>query len=128
MPELRKDPVIGRWVIISTERAKRPAQTERPKPPPRPDPCPFCEGNEGMTPPEIAASRPGGSQRDGPGWTLRIVPNKFPALMIEGSLDRRGEGVYDLMNGIGAHEVIIETPTHETNVGALKEKQFEELL
>ena len=128
MPELRKDPVIGRWVIISTERAKRPAQSERPKPPPRPGPCPFCEGNEGMTAPEIAAYRPGGSQRDGRGWTLRVVPNKFPALMIEGSLDRRGEGVYDLMNGIGAHEVIIETPAHETNVGALKEKQFEDLL
>src|SRR4051794_11063367 len=131
MPELRKDPVIGRWVIISTERAKRPVETERPKlpaPPARREPCPFCEGNEGLTPPEIAAYRPAGAQRDGPGWTLRVVPNKYPALMVEGSLDSRGEGVYDLMNGIGAHEVIIETPAHETNVGALNEKQFAELL
>jgi UDPglucose--hexose-1-phosphate uridylyltransferase len=128
MPQLRKDPVIGRWVIISTERAKRPSHIERPNPPLRPGPCPFCEGNEGLTPPEISAYRPGGSERDGPGWTLRVVPNKFPALMIEGNLDRRGEGVYDLMNGVGAHEVIIETPAHETNVGGLGEKQFEELL
>jgi len=81
-----------------------------------------------MTPPEIAAYRPGISHRDSPGWTLRVVPNKFPALMIEGDLDRRGDGVYDFMNGVGAHEVIIETPAHELNMGALSESQFEEVL
>ncbi len=128
MPQLRKDPVVGRWVIISTERAKRPGHYEHRKNPPRSGPCPFCEGNEETTPPEIMAYRPGGSHRGGPGWTLRVVPNKFPALMIEGDLDRRGEGVYDLMNGVGAHEVIIETPSHETNMGVLSEKQFEEIL
>lgn len=81
-----------------------------------------------MTPPEIMAYRPEGSNRENPGWTLRVVPNKFPALMIEGEVDRRGEGVYDLMNGVGAHEVIIETPDHEVNMGSLGEKQFEEVL
>ncbi|MBI2349133.1 MAG: galactose-1-phosphate uridylyltransferase [Deltaproteobacteria bacterium] len=128
MPQLRKDPVVGRWVIISTERAKRPGHYEHPKNPPKSGPCPFCEGNEGLTPPEIMAYRPGGSHRESPGWTLRVVPNKFPALMIEGDLDRRGDGVYDLMNGVGAHEVVIETPSHETNMGVLSEKQFEEIL
>jgi len=128
MPQLRKDPVVGRWVIISTERAKRPGHYEHPKNPPKSGPCPFCEGNEGLTPPEIMAYRPGGSHRESPGWTLRVVPNKFPALMIEGDLDRRGDGVYDLMNGVGAHEVVIETPGHETNMGVLSEKQFEEIL
>jgi UDPglucose--hexose-1-phosphate uridylyltransferase len=81
-----------------------------------------------MTPSEIMAYRPEGSHRDNPGWTLRAVPNKFPALMIEGDLDRRGEGLYDLMNGVGAHEVIIETPKHELNMGTLSQKQFEDVL
>ena len=50
---------------------------------------------------------------NGPGWDLRVVPNKFPALQVEGDLDREGEGMFDRMNGIGAHEVIIETPDHD---------------
>jgi UDPglucose--hexose-1-phosphate uridylyltransferase len=128
MPQLRKDPVIGRWVIISTERAKRPQYSGTRRDAPRGAPCPFCSGNEEMTPPEILAYRPDGSKTDKPGWTLRVVPNKYPALMIEGDLDRRGDGVYDLMNGLGAHEVIIETPQHEINMGMLSEKQFEDIL
>lgn len=128
MPQLRKDPVVGRWVIISTERAKRPNAYYRRQGPQKNDPCPFCPGNEGVTPPEITALRTDGSPPDAPGWTLRIVPNKFPALTIEGDRDLRREGVYDLMDGLGAHEVIIETPNHETNMGRLSEKQFEAVL
>ncbi len=128
MPQLRKDPVIGRWVIISTERARRPNHSAQKRDTPREGPCPFCSGNEATTPPEIMAYRPDGSKSDGPGWSLRVVPNKFPALMIEGDLDRRGEGVFDLMNGVGAHEVIIETPSHELNMAMLSQKQFEEVL
>jgi UDPglucose--hexose-1-phosphate uridylyltransferase len=56
--------------------------------------------------------RPSHSAPNGPGWNLRVVPNKFPALRIEGELHKSGEGLYDKMNGIGAHEVIIETPQH----------------
>lgn len=128
MPELRKDPVIDRWVIFSTERARRPKPAERPTIPAGPGPCSFCEGRESETPPEIFARRPGGSGRDGPGWTVRVVPNKFPALTMEGGFDRRGGGACDLMNGFGAHEVIIETPRHVTNAGALGENEFEEML
>ncbi|MBI2357539.1 MAG: galactose-1-phosphate uridylyltransferase [Deltaproteobacteria bacterium] len=128
MPQLRKDPVIGRWVIISSERAKRPNYALKKSDSSRPGPCPFCAGNEEATPPEIAAYRPDGSRPNAPGWTLRVVPNKFPALMIEGELGRRGDGVYDLMNGVGAHEVIIETPKHESNIGSLSEAEFEDLL
>lgn len=128
MPQLRKDPVVGRWVIISTERGKRPTYFQSPANASRGGPCPFCSGNEATTPPEIMAYRPDGSKPNTAGWTLRVVPNKFPALMIEGELDRRGEGVYDLINGVGAHEVIIETPSHESNMGALSQKQFEEVL
>jgi UDPglucose--hexose-1-phosphate uridylyltransferase len=57
--------------------------------------CPLCPGNEHTTPPEVLAyGRPDYSP-NGPGWTLRVVPNKFPALVIEGDLDKRGEGIYD---------------------------------
>ena len=111
MPELRRDPITGRWVIIATDRAIRPSDFVRDKVQIRGSGfCPFCPGNEKKTPPEIHAYRKDGSARDTPGWSLRIVPNKFPALGIEGTLNRQGEGVYDKMNGIGAHEVIIETP------------------
>jgi UDPglucose--hexose-1-phosphate uridylyltransferase len=111
MPELRKDPVIGRWVIIATERGKRPGDYEA-RAVDEPDAAknPFAEGNEHMTPPEIFAFRDPKSKPNGPGWQVRVVPNKFPVLRIEGDLDKEGQGIYDKMNGIGAHEVVIETP------------------
>ena len=130
MPELRKDPVTGRWVIISTARAKRPndfrAETVRPRAS-SPN-CPFCLGNEDRTPPEILAYRSNGSGPNTDGWSVRVVPNKFPALGIEGELDRQGEGVFDKMNGIGAHEVIIETPEHDKTMSELSEKRIEDVL
>jgi UDPglucose--hexose-1-phosphate uridylyltransferase len=114
VPELRKDPITGTWVIISEERKKRPKyyQIVVDKDISIPENCPFCPGNEAMTPPETYALRPNRSPANGPGWDLRVVPNKFPALRIEGELRKSGEGLYDKMNGIGAHEVIIETPRH----------------
>lgn len=126
MPELRKDPVLGRWVIISTERAKRPQDFKFEPEAKRLSPadCPFCPGNESATPPEIMAVRPDRSPPNGPGWTLRVIPNKFPALRIEGELDRRGEGIYDRVNGIGAHEVIIETPDHAQDLADLSPDAF----
>ena len=129
MPELRKDPITGRWVIISTDRAKRPTDFIRESVRIRGKGiCPFCPGNEGKTPSEIFAYGRNGSGRDTPGWSLRVVPNKFPALGIEGSLDREGEGMFDHMNGVGAHEVIIETPHHQLTLAAMPEKAVEEVL
>jgi UDPglucose--hexose-1-phosphate uridylyltransferase len=90
--------------------------------------CPLCEGNEDRTPPEIFAFRDNGTPPDSPGWTLRVVPNKFPALRIEGELDREGEGIYDKMNGIGAHEVVIETPRHEEILATLPLKDVNNVL
>jgi len=119
MPQLRKDPVLGRWVIISTERGKRPTDFAHEKEPSRGGVCPFDEGNEDKTPKEVLAYRPAGTPANSPGWQVRVVPNKFPALAIEGELDRAGEGMYDKMNGIGAHEVIIETPRHEATFEGL---------
>ena len=130
MSELRKDPIIGRWVIISTERGKRPTDFV-PAPPPAPPSggfCPFCHGNEDKTPPEILAYRNNGDAPDTDGWHIRIVPNKYPALKVEGSLEREGHGVYDKINGIGAHEVIIESPEHTDTLATIPVKQLEDLL
>src|SRR5437016_4624542 len=129
MPELRKDPIVGRWVIIAHERAKRPHDFQSQAPlPPAPGVCPFCEGQEDKTPPEILAYRQFGSRPNGPGWRVRVVPNRFPALKIEGNLNKRGDGIYDIMAGIGAHEVIIESPRHEVSKAALSEENIREVL
>ncbi|MDH5638231.1 MAG: galactose-1-phosphate uridylyltransferase [Nitrospinota bacterium] len=131
MRELRKDPVLNRWVIISSERASRPMDTFHVAPD-KPDTyCPFCEGQEAATPPELFAIRQPGASPNGPGWSLRVVPNKFPALTIAspeladasslqladgsfdtGSDDLQSGGLYQRLDGVGYHEVIIETPHH----------------
>ena len=110
MPELRKDPVIGRWVIISTERGRRPSSFQSVASATDAVMCPFCPGNERATPPEIMAYRDSHSEPKAPGWRLRVTPNKYPAPKVEGSLTPEPVGMYDRMNGVGAHEVIIETP------------------
>src|SRR6266571_3907511 len=127
MPELRKDPIVGRWVIIATDRAKRPV-APRAEPLPSSGFCPFCEGNEDKTPQEILAYRDRGTRNNEKGWRVRVVPNKFPALQIEGELRKRGDGIYDQMNGVGAHEVIIECPFHATTMAHLAEENLREVL
>jgi UDPglucose--hexose-1-phosphate uridylyltransferase len=130
MPELRKDPIIGRWVIIATERALRPSNFKTDKEDRLTDlsKCPFESGNEASTPPEILSYRKAGSRPNEPGWWVRVVPNKFPALKVEGTMDKRGEGMYDMMNGIGAHEIVIETPNHDEEIALMPEIQIREVL
>jgi UDPglucose--hexose-1-phosphate uridylyltransferase len=130
MPELRKDPITGTWVIISEERKKRPKyyQIVVDKDLSMPENCPFCPGNEAMTPPETYALRTGLSRPNGPGWDLRVVPNKFPALRIGGELRKSGEGFYDKISGIGAHEVIIETPQHPRDRADIDSTQIKNTL
>lgn len=127
MTELRKDPVVGRWVIISTERAKRPHEFPAEPSPRREGLCPLCPGSERMTPPEILGYRQGGQPND-PNWTLRVVPNKFPALRIEGELGKAADGIYDRMHGIGAHEVVIESERHDVDLFDLPENRFQDVL
>ncbi len=128
MAELRKDPVVGRWVIISTERARRPSDFA-PQPVQRVGGlCVFCPGQEAHTPDEILAVRSPDSQPNAPGWTVRVVPNKFPALRIEGELEPSGEGLYDRMSGVGAHEVIVETPAHGAALATLPEAAVADVL
>jgi UDPglucose--hexose-1-phosphate uridylyltransferase len=128
MPELRKDPVSGRWVIISVERGKRPSDFGVRAHAKKGGFCAFCTGNEHTTPNEIISFRPDSSSPNTPGWTLRVVPNKFPALRVEGELNRTGEGIFDRMNGIGAHEVIIESPDHNVTLSTMPIKSVEDAL
>jgi len=128
MSQLRKDPILGRWVIIAEERARRPTDfTPLPEIPSK-GACPFCEGNEHMTPKEIIAYRNPGSSPNSPGWKIRVVSNKYPALRVEGDLDKRGDGIYDRMNGIGAHEVIIETPEHVTSITDIPDEHVADII
>jgi len=129
MSELRHDPLSRRWVIIATERSRRPEDFILPREPyPEPKFCPFCAGNEDKTPPEITAIRPNGSPPNTPGWEARVFPNKYPALAIEGELERRAVGMYDRMRGIGAHEVIVETPRHDLHLADMEPTQIEKIL
>jgi len=122
MPQLRKDPVAKRWVIILHEQDNKPEDLIIPPAPKQVSVCPFCEGNEPMTTPEVMSYRKQGTLPNEAGWEVRVVPNKFPALQIEGELDRAGIGVYDMMNGVGAHEVIIESPIHNANFDTYSEE------
>ena len=132
MPELRKDIITREWVILAKERAKRPRdfkpQNDAKKVEQFDPNCPFCPGNESKTPPEVLAYRPGDSEPNMVGWRVRVTANKFPALNIEGELERKDIVIYDWMNGVGAHEVVIETPGHGLSIATMEEKQVEDVI
>jgi UDPglucose--hexose-1-phosphate uridylyltransferase len=113
MLEMRQDPLTGRWVIIAENRAQRPREfspVQRVRTSVR---CPFCEGNEHETPREVAAYRQSGGDADGPGWQVRVVPNKYPALVPDPSdAAAHADSLFVTQKAIGVHEVIIETPEH----------------
>ncbi|MDP8265777.1 MAG: galactose-1-phosphate uridylyltransferase [Candidatus Aceula meridiana] len=129
MQELRKDPIIGRWVIMATSRARRPGNfvnseesnlVETPE-----ESCCFCEGRESETPKEICAVRKKGTKKDSPGWQVRVVADKNPILKAFVDLSRTTHGLYQKLNGRGAHEVIVESPKHISNMADLSLKQIE---
>jgi UDPglucose--hexose-1-phosphate uridylyltransferase len=115
------------WVVVTTEHPRGPSDYLPFKPPYRVQeakgPCPFCPGNEGMTPEETYSLR-----RDGGRWSVRVVPNKFPFFHIEGDYDRRPEGMYDVMEAIGAHEIVVEAPDHDQNLATMEPGQIEKIL
>lgn len=121
MPELRKDPLSDSWVLFAPERKLRPQYGAfSGEDLLAPENCPFCEGNESLTPPEISAVRNKNSKANQPGWQVRVVPNKYPALKLEGRSERTREGFYDRITGIGAHEVVIETNSHFKGIDELE--------
>ncbi len=127
MPELRHNVVSQEWVIIATERAKRPEEfAKRPKErktvPAYVPTCPFCPGNEKMTPGETYVV-PGAN-----GWRVRVTPNKFAALSYEGERRRSIQGIRRTVTGVGIHEVIIETPDHSKTTAQLDDQQMETII
>lgn len=129
MPELKKDPIVGRWIIVATERARRPGNLVDPSENDFvEEECPFCAHREQATPPEIYSVRDGHPQPNSPGWKIRVIPSIKPILKIEGSLNRRGSGLYDVTDDVGAHEVIVETPEHIANMADLSVSQIELVL
>jgi UDPglucose--hexose-1-phosphate uridylyltransferase len=130
MGELRRDPIIGQWVVVATDKESLTpvAYAKQHHVLTQQAVCQFCSGREGYTPFEVDAIRFDGSQANTPGWAARAIPNKFPALKIEGSLDKSGIGIYDLSNGIGAHEVIVETPKHEKDLVDLSAEEISYVL
>ncbi len=119
MSEIRYDRLHDVHVIIAPERLRHPDSIESldkivPEPY-LPEPCPFCEGNESMTPPEIYAIRKEGSFPNDKGWQTRVVPNLFKAVQIE-TPPNHHYGLFEHWEGFGAHEVIIDTPEHKSTM------------
>lgn len=127
MPELRRDPIVGYWTIISTERSRRPMEF-KPHVHVGELPCPFCEGHERETTDEVYAVRRAGSKPNGPGWDVRVILSKVPILSEDRPLERYGQGLYDLMEGVGRHEIILETPEHKPDLDRLPKAQVEKVI
>jgi UDPglucose--hexose-1-phosphate uridylyltransferase len=109
--ELRKDPLLGRWVAVLNQSKSPSEYVLFPDETDEKD-CLFCTGREGELPPEIMSIQnpnPSGSSSK---WWTRVIPNLSPVFRVEGDLGRKGEGMYDKMNSIGANEIIIESPFH----------------
>ena len=120
MAALRKDPLQGHWVIVAAERGLRPQPRLPNQEAPSPGPCPFCPGNESMTPPQLYAmhAEGKGAVRAGASWEVRVIPNKFPALTPHPDV-LSSAGPYEQMAGMGAHEVVIESPRHDLDLADL---------
>ncbi len=131
MTELRRDPIVGRWVIAEIDN---PLDVDAfydfyvPVKKSNVEKCFFCPGKESATPPEVYALRQEGSQPNTDGWQVRVIPNKFPALVIEGDIDSRPIGLYDISNGVGAHEVVVETPDHFRTLADLEFEEMKQVL
>lgn len=128
MSEIRWDPLKGSWVIITRSRGRRPRDFILERDQINMDVCPFCYGHEERTTPEVFALRPNNSAPNTPGWQVRVIPNKYPVLGIEGNLDARAHGLYDVMNGLGAHEIVVENPDHERDLSDLAPQEIANVL
>src|SRR5581483_2212623 len=128
MPELRQNQFTKEWVIIATERAKRPeelvvkrAAKEVPKYSAK---CPFCPGNESQTPPEVLRFPANG----GEAWQVRVFPNKFSALARDAEPRRSSERSHRRIEGFGVHDVIVETADHSLAMAHMPESTIAAIL
>jgi len=128
MPELRQNFFTKEWVIIATERAKRPEEliTHRPMQnvPAFLESCPFCVGNESKTPPEVMRFPPNVTEP----WAVRVIPNKFAALSSSAQPTRTRQDVWRRIEGFGFHEVIIDSPDHSCCMAMLPNIQVANIL
>lgn len=121
MYELRKDPLLGTWVAVTSESFS-PSQYDIHPEKQEGTSCMLCSGREKETPGEIA------SLRDGNRWLCRVIPNVRPVLRVEGDLGRKGMGMYDKMNGIGANEIIVESPEHNRRPEDIGAEHLEKII
>ena len=127
MPELRQDPISGRWVIIAKGRAARPQEYRTKSTRIEQVACPFCEGQERMTPSETMAIRDHHTVADSPGWRVRVVPNRFPAVDKGSGVSYPADKVYVACQAIGVHDVIIESPRHIRSITELSDSEAREV-
>jgi len=128
---LRQDPISGHCVIVASNRARRPHQLRRTEVRLDDVVCPFCEGQEATTTAEVFAFRDASSQPDQPGWRVRVVPNKYPALELgagTGSLGRDGDRLFPIRCVEGIHEVFIESAEHLTSISRLNNDRLAEVV
>jgi UDPglucose--hexose-1-phosphate uridylyltransferase len=127
MPELRQNFFTKEWVIIATERAKRPEEMATHRPPQTVpsfvESCPFCPGNENKTPPEVMRS-PANSES----WAVRVIPNKFAALSSEVQPTRSVQRLRRCVEGFGFHEVIVDSPDHSCCMALLPDAQVARII
>src|SRR4030042_1786331 len=127
MADLRKEPVTRTWVVVTTDHPKGPSDYLPFKPPYQPQEaeglCPFCPGHEEMTPRETFML-----SGEGGGWAVRVIPNKFPFFHIEGEFDRRAEGMYDTMEAVGAHEIVVEARENAQSLANMGPRHIERIL
>jgi UDPglucose--hexose-1-phosphate uridylyltransferase len=129
MSEIRQDPTSKEWVIIATERKKRPSDFSRRTPvkelPEFVSSCPFCPGNETKTP-EVTLTY---NNEETGSWQVRAFPNRFPAVTPGSTTTRKIQhGHFLSMEGLGVHEVIVETPFHNKPLALMKDEEVEAVL
>ncbi|MCP4649079.1 MAG: galactose-1-phosphate uridylyltransferase [PVC group bacterium] len=130
MQQFRRDPILGRWIIVQYDREQGPQnyQSQAIQKQNNQKVCPFCVGHEDKTPDEIYIDRTPQVNSEGEAWSLRVIENKFPALRTEGIPSRQGLGIYDQINGVGAHEVIIETANHDKDISDLTIEEVKRII
>jgi UDPglucose--hexose-1-phosphate uridylyltransferase len=129
MSEIRQDPTIKEWVIIASERRKRLSdfvhQVSKPEKPPFVSSCPYCPGNEKMTPTAVLCY----TDSSAGGWQIRVVNNRFPAVTPKGDTSRHLEnGCFLSLDGVGFHEVIVETPAHNKPLALMNDAEIAQVL
>lgn len=131
MSELRFDPIANRWVIIAPERRQSPDELVMPAPGEGERvsaDCPFEYGREDRSPHEILVVHRQRPAASGPNWQVRVVPHRFPVLRVEGAVEREGMGIYDRVAGVGAHEVVVESPDHRRETADLTVDELMQVL